>query len=60
MRNYAICNNVDGLRGYYTKRKSHTEKNTKKKKLTNINNNNNNNNRYRLRYRQQTGGCQRD
>ena len=32
MRNFAICNNVDVLRGYYNKGKSQTEEDIKKKK----------------------------
>ena len=36
MRNFAICNNVDVLRGYYNKGKSQTEEDIKKKKNTTI------------------------
>ena len=62
MRNFAICNNVDVLRGYYNKGKSQTEEDIKKKKKHHnyLKKKIKNTNRYRLRYREQTGGCKRD
>ena len=62
MRNFAICNNVDVPRGYYNKGKSQTEEDIKKKtkNITIILKKIKNTNRYKLRYREQTGGCKRD